>query len=323
MIIALLVVLILGVFGGAAVLVVQRLQTTTSFMQGGAALPEGRALEATADEDQDGLTNGNEEMWGTNPRNSDSDGDGLKDGDEVQSGHNPTIAGPNDQLPAGFAPGENVQPVPTLGFSLEQFLDRGSSTGAATSDIASFFQEGLDLSGPKQNLTVIYKAQANQPGGKSLVDFVKAQPLVTALPMVRVEEVKVADDASPASDIRSYVLSVQYVEPIVISTAFRSDLEHLVADNNPSRMVDYVDRLQKEEMTLRSALVPAQAVQLQRVLISYTQSMVASLRVIARWQEDRVAALTAIRQLDVLDRRYSPIIQQEMQRLKVLPAVSL
>ncbi|MFN0156783.1 MAG: OmpA family protein [Bacteroidota bacterium] len=36
------------------------------------------------DDDEDGLTNGEERNWVTNPLNADSDGDGLKDGDEVK-----------------------------------------------------------------------------------------------------------------------------------------------------------------------------------------------------------------------------------------------
>ena len=40
-------------------------------------------LAPSADEDRDGLLNGDESRLGTDPRNPDSDGDGLPDGDEV------------------------------------------------------------------------------------------------------------------------------------------------------------------------------------------------------------------------------------------------
>lgn len=36
------------------------------------------------DDDEDGLNNGEERTWGTNPNNPDTDGDGLKDGEEVK-----------------------------------------------------------------------------------------------------------------------------------------------------------------------------------------------------------------------------------------------
>ena len=53
-----------------------------------AATPEAEATEAaplapSADEDRDGLLNGDESRLGTDPRNPDTDGDGLLDGDEV------------------------------------------------------------------------------------------------------------------------------------------------------------------------------------------------------------------------------------------------
>lgn len=47
---------------------------------------------AEGDPDQDGLTNANEQIHATNPRNPDSDADGLNDGWEVRYGLNPTSA---------------------------------------------------------------------------------------------------------------------------------------------------------------------------------------------------------------------------------------
>jgi len=46
-------------------------------------------LEAEDDVDADGLPNGQEFVWGTNPENRDTDDDGKSDGDEVFAGTNP------------------------------------------------------------------------------------------------------------------------------------------------------------------------------------------------------------------------------------------
>jgi hypothetical protein len=51
------------------------------------------AVDATADLDADGLTQADEETYGTNPNDSDTDKDGYMDGAEVENGYNPNGAG--------------------------------------------------------------------------------------------------------------------------------------------------------------------------------------------------------------------------------------
>lgn len=53
------------------------------------------------DSDQDGLTDQEEQMLGTDPQNTDTDGDGYSDGKEVASGYNPLKSAPGDQIVAG------------------------------------------------------------------------------------------------------------------------------------------------------------------------------------------------------------------------------
>jgi len=50
------------------------------------------------DSDQDGLTDQEEKMIGTDPMKADTDGDGYSDGAEVQSGYNPLKPSPGDKL---------------------------------------------------------------------------------------------------------------------------------------------------------------------------------------------------------------------------------
>jgi len=52
----------------------------------------------TTDIDQDGLSDTDESVWGTDFNDSDSDDDGFLDGEEVASGHDPMIPGPNDSI---------------------------------------------------------------------------------------------------------------------------------------------------------------------------------------------------------------------------------
>lgn len=52
------------------------------------------------DSDQDGLSDEEEKMYGTNPSNPDTDGDSYSDGAEVRSGYDPTKPAPGDKLNA-------------------------------------------------------------------------------------------------------------------------------------------------------------------------------------------------------------------------------
>lgn len=60
----------------------------------------GKNLTLFEDFDQDGLSNGEEHTYGTNPYLADTDGDGYSDGVEVQSGFNPLKPAPGDKIVA-------------------------------------------------------------------------------------------------------------------------------------------------------------------------------------------------------------------------------
>jgi hypothetical protein len=50
------------------------------------------------DSDQDGLSNDEEKLYGTDPMKSDTDGDGYSDGVEVESGYDPLKPAPGDKI---------------------------------------------------------------------------------------------------------------------------------------------------------------------------------------------------------------------------------
>jgi hypothetical protein len=67
------------------------------------------------DSDQDGLTDQEERMIGTDPNNPDTDGDGYSDGKEVESGYSPLKPAPGDRIvPAApsSAPAESDSTAP-------------------------------------------------------------------------------------------------------------------------------------------------------------------------------------------------------------------
>jgi hypothetical protein len=83
------------------------------------ACEEPTGLKPNGDEDLDGLTNGDEEILGTDPYIADSDGDGMSDLEEIEAGTNPLYKYSHlyeGDYRVGYC---NVKPVPT-GPTLEQ-----------------------------------------------------------------------------------------------------------------------------------------------------------------------------------------------------------
>ena len=112
------------------------------------ALAENQSMTANnlfLDSDQDGLTNQEEKMIGTDPYKSDTDSDGYSDGAEVQSGYNPLKPAPGDKL----FPGQNI----TSSNSAAE--NSSSSTSGASADGNSGEQgtsSGTDLASLSANL---------------------------------------------------------------------------------------------------------------------------------------------------------------------------
>ncbi len=65
-------------------------------LAGGAFILETNTGTVFTDNDDDGLSNSQEKLYGTDPNNPDTDGDGVNDGDEVANGTDPTVPGVAD-----------------------------------------------------------------------------------------------------------------------------------------------------------------------------------------------------------------------------------
>ena len=80
------------------------------------------------DSDQDGLSNDEEKLYGTNPFVKDSDGDGYGDGVEVESGYDPLKPAPGDKI---VKPASSELSSPTTQGTSENLTQKTSSEIAA------------------------------------------------------------------------------------------------------------------------------------------------------------------------------------------------
>lgn len=310
LIIGILVILILGAVGGAVVLIMNRLRSTTE-QPGTSQPPSGlqeaalrdTALVATGDEDGDGLSNADETRWGTDPKNEDTDGDGTKDGDEVAASRNPTVAGPNDALPPGFEPQREVTPL----------------EGAQQVPIAvdQFFVEDLDLRiAGNRNLTEEFTQQVpdDKKSEAELARFAESQPITIQLPSVRDQVLTRTEDTAP--ERTQYVSEVDDLDAISDADALRYALNSLTNRQDDGPIRGMAESAREYRQRVLETPVPAQALSFHRLAIGYTELLAATFDHLALWNDDPVKALVALRQLDEIDRRYHPLLVSELNRLR-------
>jgi len=298
LIIGILVILILGIVGGTAVLLVQRFGGGDS----GSQLPIEEVINPEGDDDEDGLTNAEEALWGTDPTNADTDGDGFTDGDEVNTNHNPTIPGPDDALPEGFQPQRNVTLLETAPLSTDEF-----------------FADNLDLSGDGRNLTDVYEQRISEAERSPdvLAQFIEEQPLITQLPTVNNQSFTVQQNSGPKT-LATYLQTAGNTAALSNRTLLLQGLSDLYELDDPTAMQALSLEVKLYQNTLSELAVPPEAVELHKLLLGYTELVVATLDQIAGWNEDEVRATVAIRQLEANDRKYFPLIRQEVERLEGL-----
>ncbi len=307
-VIGILIVLILGVLGGTIALIVARLNKPTEVVQTppmntlpGANTGGQQVVDPTGDLDGDGLSNSDEKLWGTNPNNSDTDGDGFKDGEEVSANHNPTIPSPNDKLPAGFTPGQNITPL--------------EGAAPATQSFESFFADNVDLTGGKTNLTQEYGRTVPDKDKTPVTfsQFISAQSIVTTLP--RVNESLITPEQDIPLALSQYLSTAGDIDPISDKTRLSLALTDLLNDHNASGFHTLAARVSTYQETIKRLRVPPQALQYQKLLLGYSELLRASFQQVANYDQDQVKALVALRQIEAIDRRYYPLIIQERSRL--------
>jgi len=312
LVIGILAVLIIGVIGGTAVLVISRLRglspqaTETSTDTGSlqeADTGSQQIVDPNGDSDGDGLTNSEEALWGTSTFSSDTDGDGFLDGEEVKANHNPTIASPNDVLPEGFVPGKEITPL--------------QSTASQEIAIDQFFVDSINI--PNVNLTDEYKNRypEEEQTSDTLWTYVNEQTIQTKLPQPAEKSINLAS-SNTAANLSAYLNIVGTLDSISNKTLLASAIRSLFQEKDSSGFIDLEKSSQSLQERLIAAAVPPAAENAQRLLLGYTELLRITFAQIKDYNNDQVEALVALRQLEENDKVYYPLIQQEINKLRAL-----
>lgn len=310
LIISLLIVLIVGVVLGTGYFIVQRIRssaknTPTTSDNGTGLQPATTVKNPTGDDDSDGLSNADEAVWGTDPNNPDTDGDKYLDGEEVKANHNPTIPSPNDKLPPGFVPGQNVQPL--------------SPADSEPLAVNQFFQDNLDLSLGTKNYTDEYRGQyvEERRTPDTLEAYAKSQPVITQLPTPADKSIQAIPDDGPLS-LKDYLDGIGDLSVFSKQSVIADGISQLYGSSNPSIIQGLAQTTRTYQQNLIQLKVPPSAVALQRLMLGYTELVAATYDQIATYPTDPARSVVAMRQLEEIDKKYMPLITKEIDRLTAI-----
>lgn len=217
------------------------------------------------DSDQDGLSNEEEKLYGTDPTVKDTDGDGYSDGVEVESGYDPLKAAPGDKL---------LPPVSPISASLS-----GSASENLTEKVSSEIVSMLKNSDKNTEEISLEKLD------ESVQNILSSNPEDIVLPEVDIKEIKIkklkkglkgsARDEQIKQDALEYLTIVAYLMANNSPRSFETedDLSGMLTDLSGNSIasllsgnLEYVEQLatrgEKILKELKTIEVPEQMVDL-------------------------------------------------------------
>jgi hypothetical protein len=298
-IIVLSILLAIGLFFVTSLNKEQAAQPTPDATTSNAGLTSSTTVDPLADPDNDNLNNAQEALWGTNPNNPDTDGDGYKDGEEVANCHNPLVPAPKDKL-VNCTPGQNSESTTST-----------ATTG--TSDL--FFPNPPAKIAGDVNLTQAY-ATAVKDSDKSPVtfsQFIANQPINTDLPAINEKAITTQKDSQLA--LAQYMSIAGDINTITDKTRFQLAINALLTNSDSSQFATFAQKVLIYQHSVESLSVPTSALEYHKLILAYSELLTSTFSQISNYSKDQVKALSALRQLDAIDRQYYPQITQLRAKL--------
>lgn len=173
------------------------------------------SAEFDRDDDNDGLKNWEEALWGTDPKNPDTDGDSTPDREEIKQNRDPTKPGPDDRAtplaerladlsPSGAEPNLTAELAAKIQSAVSPDLLSRIKNGARPEDLGELFSaistsNVEKLFGPIETVNIKELAVSPANDAKAVRNYFNAVYAVYAATLVPL----------PADDLAVLVLAVQ------------------------------------------------------------------------------------------------------------------
>jgi hypothetical protein len=187
------------------------------------------------DSDQDGLSDEEEKLYGTNPFNPDTDGDSYSDGNEVKSGYDPLKSAPGDKIYTGQ---KSVSAEKVLSENILQSNENLTD---------KFSNQFMSLVGTDQNTSEDPKEISIDEVRSFTQNFIATEAASQPLPKLSLKDLKIKSQAyknlsSEAAKIQRnedflnyvvsmfYILSINSKTPITTADEFNNAFAEIVQE---------------------------------------------------------------------------------------------
>lgn len=252
------------------------------------------AAQNVFDDDKDGLSNWEEAIYGTDPKNADSDGDGFLDGEEVLSGRNPAKKGPSDLLAKQAGPlskEEEGQKTATDAFAKVALLNFINNSNT---------QSFTDLT-PEEFDAELKKSFGNSQTTEEYQKAMRAA-LYNYIPQDFGKKIKISETSSE-KEAQIYVENLQKImaEASAKSGKYTGHLYEIIADAFQKKDFAQIDDATKSYMFIYDNMIkltaPKSVANIHRhgLLLFYETSV--AVKALKNWEEDPVGATIAVKKL--------------------------
>lgn len=223
--------IVLGLVFIALTLLVSRVLPKSNLLQIKANLTQNQNSSSKTlysffiDDDNDGLSNAKEEIYGTDPKNPDTDSDGYQDGQEVKKGYDPA------------APGKaRLDDRPNLSLTI-QFL--------------TWSQEKLGSSDPQIEPQLVQEF------------FSQKGKLTWSLPEISLSEIKLASENNDRA-LQTWLQKTAEITLPQIASSYQEIAQSLLAEKPQEDLAVIIQGLEKAYQSFSQIPTPSQALELQK-----------------------------------------------------------